>query len=174
MQHIISRYLHIVSLDKRHIDELVMSMKAINKPRSKAYYMTFIHQMRHNERRVFVALYKGAVAGYITVILHPGIGPFVGKNIPEIADFNVFPAFRKKGIGNALLDTAEAFAKSVSSYVSLAVGLPASYGPAQRIYIKRGYLPDGSGLWRNDHVMAVHETCDNQNELSLYLIKKLI
>ena len=35
----------------------------------------------------------------------------------------------------------------VADVVSLAVGLHTGYGQAQRLYIKRGYIPDGTGVW---------------------------
>ena len=52
------------------------------------------------------------------------------------------------------------------------VGLHKGYGPAQRLYIKRGYIPDGSGLWFNNEALAPYTPCENSDDLVLYFSKK--
>ncbi len=47
------------------------------------------------------------------------------------------------------------------------------YGSAQRMYVKRGYIPDGSGVWYQDKICAPHGDCKNDDDLVLYLSKKL-
>lgn len=47
------------------------------------------------------------------------------------------------------------------------------YGSAQRMYVKRGYIPDGSGVWYNDAVCGQHADCCNDDNLILYLSKQL-
>lgn len=54
--------------------------------------------------------------------------------------------YQKRGIGNKILEVAEKLAKQYAGLVSLSVGLHYGYGTAQRIYVKRGYIPDGSGV----------------------------
>ncbi len=56
----------------------------------------------------------------------------------------MFREISHKGIGNKILDAAEKKATEMSEKVQLGVGLHSGYGSAQRIYIKRGYIPDGS------------------------------
>ena len=41
------------------------------------------------------------------------------------------------------------------------------------MYIKRGYVPDGSGVWYRDQVCPPHGDCRNGDDLVLYLSKKL-
>jgi hypothetical protein len=68
-------------------------------------------------------------------------------------DLNVMPDFRKRGIGSLLLDTAEKEAATKSEVVGIGVRLYAGedggYGAAQRLYVKRGYIPDGKGVTYN-------------------------
>ena len=45
------------------------------------------------------------------------------------------------------MDAAEALASEASDVVCIGVGMYPGYGAAQRLYVKRGYVPDGSGLW---------------------------
>ncbi|MEV6288167.1 GNAT family N-acetyltransferase [Kribbella sp. NPDC051770] len=56
------------------------------------------------------------------------------------------PAYRRRGIGSSLMDAAEALVAERSAVVGLGVGLYADYGTAQRMYVRRGYVPDGRGV----------------------------
>lgn len=68
---------------------------------------------------------------------------------------------------------AGAVAAERSGLVYLAVGLHKFYGPAQRLYARRGYVPDGSGVWYGDKPCEPYEAYRNDDELNLYLIKNL-
>jgi len=98
------------------------------------------------EREVLVAEVGGALVGYVTILPCAKQGPFA-EIYPELSDFNVFEPFQNQGIGNFLMEEAENRVKLFSDKVTLGVGLHSGYGPAQRLYIKRGYIPDGSGVW---------------------------
>lgn len=71
------------------------------------------------------------------------------------------------------MDAAEAAAKRLSPVVSIGVGLHSGYGAAQRMYVRRGYLPDGSGVWQDGRPVAPYTTCRNDDDLILYFSKKL-
>lgn len=125
------------------------------------------------EREVLVAEVKGALAGYITILPCAKQGPFA-EIYPELSDFNVFEPFQNQGIGNLLMEEAEKRVKLISDKVTLGVGFHSGYGPAQRLYIKRGYIPDGSGVWYQNHRPAMDATCEDIGDLVLYLSKDLI
>ena len=122
---------------------------------------------------VFVAECDNDVAGYTVLYPDTGVGPFAFQKIPVISDFIVFEKYQCKGIGNKILDAAEKKASEMSDKVQLGVGLHSGYGSAQRIYIKRGYIPDGSGVWYNNEPLAQYADCKNDDELVLFLIKEL-
>ena len=128
-------------------------------------------EQESGEREVLVAGIDGAVAGYITILPSAKHGPFA-EVYPELSDFNVFEPFRNQGVGNQLLEEAEKRVKFVSSKVTLGVGLHLGYGPAQRLYIKRGYIPDGSGVWYRNQPLEMNATIQNNDDLVLYLSKK--
>lgn len=71
------------------------------------------------------------------------------------------------------MDVAEEIAAQYADTVYLGVGLHSGYGSAQRMYIKRGYLPDGSGVWYGEKVANPYEPYCNDDDLNLYLSKKL-
>ena len=123
------------------------------------------------EREVLVAEVEGALAGYITILPCAKQGPFA-EIYPELSDFNVFEPFQNQGIGNLLLEEAEKRVRLISDKVTLGVGLHSGYGPAQRLYIKRGYIPDGSGVWYQNQPLEMNDTIQNNDDLVLYLSKK--
>ena len=119
-----------------------------------------------------VAEYNGKAAGYINVYLdavHVG-----GKGFCKIVDLGVLEKFRNKGIGTKLMDAAERAASAYADTVFLEVGLHAGYGSAQRMYAKRGYIPDGKGVWYGEKLCEPYTVCRNDDELTLHLSRKLI
>ncbi len=120
------------------------------------------------------AVYQGHLAGSVYVYMEPHDGPFNGKGYPEIHDFNVLKKYQKKGIGNRLMDVAEQIASQFSDTVCLGVGLCDAYGSAQRMYVKRGYIPDGSGVWYQGKQCVQYETvCTIDDDLILFFTKSL-
>lgn len=120
------------------------------------------------------AVYRGHPAGSVYVYLTPHGGPFKDKGWPEIHDFSVLQKYQRRGIGGRLMDAAEKIAAQHADTVWLGVGLCDSYGSAQRMYIKRGFIPDGSGVWYQGKQCVQYETvCTVDDDLILYLSKKL-
>lgn len=120
-----------------------------------------------------IAVLDGEPVGYINVYKDCSWGAFGGQGLPEIIDLGVLEKFRRRGIGSRLMDVAEAIAAQYADTVYLGVGLHSGYGAAQRMYILRGYIPDGSGVWYRDAVCPPYSPCQNNDDLVLYLIKKL-
>ncbi|MDE7351665.1 MAG: GNAT family N-acetyltransferase [Acetatifactor sp.] len=136
------------------------------------YKMRLQHQAE-GKAISLVAEYKGNVAGYINVYPDSKWGAFANQGYPEIVDFGVLEKYRKNGIGNKLLDAAEKIASQYSDVVYLGVGLHSGYGSAQRLYIKRGYIPDGTGVWYGEKICPQYADCCNDDDLVLYLLKNL-
>lgn len=142
-----------------------------NKPISQ--FLTYYSEQKLGRRKVFVAELQGEVLGYVTLLPTALNGPYKNLNIPEICDFNVIKKYQNNGIGTSLMNAVESFVAQRNDNVCLAVGLHSGYGSAQRMYIKRGYVPDGSGLWYNGENLAeMASTCADDN-LVLYLKKEL-
>ncbi len=120
-----------------------------------------------------IAEYKGNIAGYINIYPNSKWGAFANQGYPEIVDFGVLEKYRRHGIGSKLMDVAEKIAAKYADTVYLGVGLHSGYGSAQRMYIKRGYIPDGSGVWYGSSVCEPYANCCNDDDLNLYFSKKL-
>jgi GNAT superfamily N-acetyltransferase len=114
--------------------------------KDEGQFRRYLSEQATGDRDVIVAELEGRFAGYVTVVWASDYRPFRDAEIPEIKDFNVLPAYRRKGIGSALMDRAERLVAMRTSIVGLGVGLYSDYGAAQRMYTKRGYVPDGRGI----------------------------
>ena len=136
-------------------------------------YQDYYTEQKENKRKVFIAEYEGEVTGLCTLVMNPTEGPWVDMGYPEIVDLTVFFHAHNKGIGNKLLDVSEREAAKVADTVYLAVGVHSGYGAAQRIYVKRGYIPDGSGVWYRGKQLEQYAPCCNDDELLLFMSKKL-
>jgi len=136
------------------------------------YEMRLEHQAQ-GKAVSLVAEYKGNIAGYINVYPNSKWGAFANTGCPEIVDFAVLEKYRRNGIGGKLMDVAEKIASEHADCVYLGVGLHSGYGSAQRMYVKRGYIPDGGGVWYKERACPQYADCANDDELVLYLSKKL-
>lgn len=136
-------------------------------------YMTRLRDQAEGRAIAMAAECQGQAVGYINVYPNSEWGAFGGKGLPEIVDFGVIERFRRRGVGTALMDAAEAVAARYADSVYLGVGLHSGYGSAQRMYVKRGYIPDGTGVWYQDRVLAPYAECRNDDDLVLYMMKRL-
>ena len=136
-------------------------------------YRKRLEDQRSGKAISLVAEYSGKAIGYINVYPNSPWGAFGGKGYPELIDFGVLEKYRNMGVGTSLMDTAEKLASEFADMVYLGVGLHSGYGSAQRMYVKRGYIPDGSGVWYKDQICVPYGVCRNDDDLVLYLSKKL-
>ena len=162
----------IRKMQESDIQELSRGFISQGWPSREEILTRYFKEQESGEREVLVAEVEGAVAGYITILSCAKQGPFA-EIYPELSDFNVFEPFQNQGIGNLLLEEAEKRVRLISDKVTLGVGLHSGYGPAQRLYIKRGYIPDGTGVWYQNHQPAMNAVCEDIGELVLYLSKNL-
>lgn len=142
--------------------------------KSAEQYRMYYNEQENGTRKLFVAEVDGNAVGYATLLSHDITGPFKDKSIPVIVDFNVLEKYQRNGIGTAIMDAIENYVKEYSSTICLGVGLHYGYGAAQRMYVKRGYIPDGSGVWFNGECLEQYASCVNDDELILYFSKQLI
>ncbi|MBR7618140.1 GNAT family N-acetyltransferase [Phenylobacterium sp. 20VBR1] len=136
-------------------------------------YVRYLEEQTSGDRPVLVARVDGDFAGYLTVVWVPQYEPFRVAGIPEIQDFNVLPRYRRQGIGTALMDAAEALIGTRGKTAGIGVGLYPDYGPAQRLYVLRGYLPDGRGIAWNGMTVTPMQEVMVDDDLALYFTRDL-
>lgn len=149
------------------------AFEAIGWRKPAAQYQRYLDEQTADQRPVLVARLDGEFAGYVTVLWEPDYPPFRKTGIPEIQDFNVLPQFRRRGIGSALMDAAEALIATRSATAGIGVGLYPDYGPAQRLYVLRGYLPDGRGIASETVQVRPGQVVRVDDDLALYFTRDL-
>lgn len=163
--------LRIEHLEAGDIAEIAAAFADLgwNKPASQ--YERYLAEQTAGVREVLVAREGGKFCGYVTVCWQPDYPPFRDDHIPEIQDFNVLPAFRRRRIGSRLMDEAEQLVLSRSSAIGIGVGLYHDYGPAQRLYVLRGYVPDALGLTSHGKRLSWGDEAKVDDDLVLYFTK---
>lgn len=167
------KQLAIRTLEERDVGPISAAFGTLgwNKPRSR--YERYLSEQQSGARTVFVAFLGEEFAGYATVVWTPSYPPFLASGIPEIQDFNVLPRFRRRGIGTRLMDEAEQKISKRSDVAGIGVGMSPDYGAAQRLYVLRGYVPDGKGLTSGGTPVREGDEITVNDGLVLYLTKTL-
>lgn len=138
------------------------------------YFEQSWHEQQEGKRRVFLAWEQGSLAGYVHLNRFPKYFPFRRLGIPEIQDLFVHSYFRRLGIGEALIKACEEEARSTeASSIGIGVGVSKNFGPAQRLYVRMGYLPDGSGVVFERENLSSGEIRPIDDRLCLMLMKDL-
>ena len=83
----------------------------------------------------------------------------------------MLPRFRRQGIGTSLMDEAERKVSERSGVAGTGIGMSPDYGAAQRLYVRRGYVPDGKGLTSNGSPVRPGDEITVDDGLVLYLTK---
>jgi GNAT superfamily N-acetyltransferase len=167
------KHLAIRPLEGRDVPQISAAFRGLgwNKPRSQ--YERYLSEQQEGIRTVFVAFVGEALAGYVTIVWSPAYLPFRTDGIPEIQDFNVLPHFRRQGIGTRLVAQAEKKISERSCVAGIGVGISPDYGAAQRLYVLRGYIPDGNGLTREGSPVGQGDEVIINDGFVLYLTKTL-
>lgn len=124
-------------------------------------------------RSCWVAHLGAVFAGYVTVNWKSTYPFFAEKRIPEIQDLNVLLPFRRKGIGTTLLVQAEAEIAARSDIAGLGVGLHPGYNDAHRLYVKRGYVPDGQGVTYKERYVREGEQVRLDDDFLLHMLRRI-
>lgn len=132
------------TLSSEDVKPLAIAFASWPKPRE--LFETSARRLSQGSLDVVVAASDDQLVGYLLIEPISSYPPFAEAGVPEIADFNVLRRQQRAGVGTALMDEAERRVAQFSDTVGLGVGLYSGYGAAQRMYVRRGYLPDGAGV----------------------------
>lgn len=146
---------------------------ALGVEKSARRYSDYFAEQQVGIRDCWLAWLDGEVAGYVTLHWNPLYPGIAGKGVPQIQDLNVLAPYRRRGIASRLLELAEQSAGSRAAAVAIGVGLHPGYNAAQRLYIRRGYFPDGLGVTHDDRYVQEGELVPFDDQLMLHLIKIL-
>ena len=159
-------------LDAQQIPQIIKAFENTVWDVQESDLERFLAEQKMGKRTVILAYTDNVFAGYVTILWRSNYQSFAEKGIPEINDLRVLPDFRRHGIASALVDEAEKRIFKKSPVAGIGFGLYADYGPAQRMYIRRGYIPDGLGISYKGKQVEPGTEVPVDDDLVLYLIKE--
>ncbi|MBS4199132.1 GNAT family N-acetyltransferase [Bacillus sp. FJAT-49732] len=165
--------IEVRQMTSEDIDIIYRVFTEHNIGKSLDYISKCWEENKTGKRITLLAFYKGNFAGSLHLLTKSFYPHFAENNIPEVNDFNVIPPLRRYGIGNELMDAIEKIALEKYGVVGIGVGLYKSYGSAQRLYAKRGYIPDGKGLMYNQQPVEPGSQVCADDDLNLYFTKNV-
>jgi GNAT superfamily N-acetyltransferase len=113
----------------------------------------------------------GRLVGIVTIRWNCKYPPFRDQNIPLIQNIEIRWEDRGRGIGGLMLEQAEKEIAQRSPTAGICVGIHDDYGAAQRLYAKRGYIPDGRGVCLGHEPLKHGQTITVDHDLLLWLTK---
>jgi ribosomal protein S18 acetylase RimI-like enzyme len=159
-------------MKKADIELICASPVVIGSNRPAGMYDRYYTEQENGQRVVLLAFYNGEFTGHVNVIWKSEYPLFADQNIPEISDLIVVPDLRRRGIATALVDEAEKYIFKRSPFAGIGVGMYADYGPAQRMYVLRGYVPDRLGLMYKRKPVKPGEMVKVDDDLVLFMLKE--
>jgi len=137
-------------------------------------YERYFAEQEFSKRVVLVAFVDSDLAAYGNIVWESRYASFKDQRIPEITDLNVLPHFRRRGIATALMDRFEAMIFERCDTAGIGVGLYPDYGAAQKLYVRRGYVPDGRGITFQEERVRPGQQVVADDDLVLWFTKKLV
>lgn len=165
--------IHVRLLEPADVEPILAAFLAVDWPKRRETLERYLAEQDEGIRTILVAVEGAKIRGYGTVCWEPDYPPFVAAGIPEIQDLNVLPRFRRRGIATRLMDEAERRIGERGAVAGIGVGLYDDYGPAQRMYVLRGYVPDGRGASHRNLPVRGGETVPADDDLAIHLTRAL-
>jgi GNAT superfamily N-acetyltransferase len=115
------------------------------------------------------------VIGYVAIVWESNYAASGAAAFPLVHQVAVAGPFRRRGVATLLMDAAEQLARDRGiATLGITVGLFDEYGPAQRLYGRRGYIPDGRGACRGQRPLSKGMQVAMDDDLIIWLTKDLV
>ena len=122
-----------------------------------------------------IATNRSDVIGYVAIVWESDYDGFRSRGIPLVHQVAVAGPFLRQGVATLLMDAAEQLVRDRGiATPGITVGLFDEYGPAQRLYGQRGYIPDGRGACRGQRPLSKGMQVTMDDDLIIWLIKDLV
>lgn len=142
--------------------------------KTKILWDTYYQEQQEGIRTVAVVEENHEILAYGSLLRKPESPFFAKKNIPEINALWIDEDHRRQGLGTALIQWLEKLASHEGyQHIGIGVGLYGDYGPAQKLYFKLGYAPEGNGITYKGQPTVAGETYPLDDDLILWLVKAL-
>ncbi len=121
-----------------------------------------------------IATHGADVVGYAAIVWESNYEGFRSRGIPLVHQIIVAEPFRRRGVATRLMGAAEQLARDRGvATLGITVGLFDEYGPAQRLYARRGYVPDGRGACQDQRPLSGGTLVTMDHDLIMWLTKDL-
>ena len=122
-----------------------------------------------------IAVGGSGVIGYLAIVWESDYAGFRRRGIPLVHQIAVARPVRRRGVATLLMDAAEQLTRDRGiTTLGITVGLFDEYGPAQRLYGRRGYVPDGRGACRGQRPLSKGMQVTMDDDLIIWLTKDLV
>ena len=171
--------MQIETLDIRlaAVDDLpVLERMALDlgKAKDPQYFSLQYEAQEAGVREIVLGVYEGQLIAYAILNWQPKYAFYLHHEIPEIQDLNVLSDFRQRGVASAMIAHCEARAiEKGRTQMGISFGLTRDYGPAQRLYVRLGYKPDGEGVTYDRKPVVSGDFKPVDDDLCLMLVKDL-
>jgi ribosomal protein S18 acetylase RimI-like enzyme len=168
-----SKKILIRPLSSKDCEIIAKAFAAQEWHKPSAQYQNYLKEQVKGKRAVLIGETGKEFAGYLTIMWQSDFADFREKEIPEIVDLNVLIKFRNQGFGAELMNAAENLIGEKYQAAGIRVGLTQDYGAAQRMYVRRGYVPDGRGISQNGNFLRYGDKITVDDDLTLSFTKTL-
>lgn len=165
-------HVRIITLDELSFVREISAENGSVKP--DHYWQRCREGIENNNMNVLMAYIESVPVGYTILNWKPKYRFYDQFDIPEIQDLNVLMKYRKRGIGQSIIEACEDRAREKGcSQMGISYGLTREYGAAQRLYARLGYLPDGLGVTYDRQPVTHGQIRPVDDNLCLMLVKDL-
>lgn len=165
--------MQIKILEKQDLPLVMAAISQLGWSISSEDYEKHILEQLKNNNPFWIMLDGENFVGHILLKMQSEYKYFADNNIPEIANLAIMPNYLRHGYATKLMDVAEQEAKTKFNVVGLGVGLYKDYGPAQQLYMKRGYKLDGNGITYGATQVVPGTMVMVDDDLLIWLVKVL-
>jgi len=167
----------IIQIDQashKDISTLWEMSLALRQGKLQGYFERCLERQAQDDLFLYVMRLEDKAVGYCLLNWVPKYGMFRTLGLPEIQDLNVLTEYRCRGFGTQMIAYCERVARDRGHCkIGIGVGLNRSFGAAQRLYVRLGYVPDGQGINYDRQPMEESEFRPNDDQLCLMMIKVL-
>ena len=124
-----------------------------------------------NDTSFIIAYEDDAPVAIVTIRWNPHYPPFKEAGIPLIQNLEVKWELRGMGYGNRVMEAIEQHIAKRADKAGICVALFDDYGPAQRLYVRRGFVPDGRGACHRFTPLKQGQTITLNGDHLIWLVK---
>ena len=165
--------MQIKLLSKPDVELVITAINSLDWSISSTDYEKYILSQLETDHPFWIMLDNEKFVGHICLKWRSEYTYFSDNNIPEIANLAIMPEYLRQGYATRLMDIAETEAKIKSNIVGLGVGLYKDYGPAQKLYMNRGYKLDGNGITYASQPVVPGTKVIVDDDLLIWMVKDL-